>query len=130
MLKAVNPWLIVAALVACGLTFLYGLNVGEKLEQARAASTEQLAHAMEVAALKGAADAIARNRPINQYRREVVEREVRTVPDYSRCLHSDDSMRALNAALENKPLSSGDSVVSKADAASGQDIRNDHNETR
>jgi hypothetical protein len=125
-----NPWLILAGLLACGLIFWTGLSAGQTLERGRAASTEQLARAMEAAALRGAAEAIAKNRPINRYQTEVLEREVVRVPDYSRCVHSADSMRALNAALEDRPLATGDRVVSEADTVERQHVRSDNLEAR
>lgn len=112
-----NPWVIVGVLIALSASFFYGTTVGRDHAVAAQVTAEHRDAAVEAAAQKGAAAAIAANKPINQYRTQVLEHETRVVPDYSRCVHSDDSLRALNADLEHRSLTPGAGVVPDADQA-------------
>lgn len=107
-----NPYLIIAAGIALLLSGVFGFRLGAEHQIASQAKTVQLIAAVEQRAQLGAATAIAANKPVHQYNKQVVEREVRTVVDYSKCEHSDDGLRAVNAALANtRTESASDSVV-------------------
>ncbi len=111
-----NPYVLAGAMVALFLAGLGGFKLGKDHILAQQVETVQLIAAVEERAQVGAAAAIAKNKPVNRYNTQVVEHEVRTVVDYSKCMHSDDGLRAVNGALENKraePVSGG--VVPDAD---------------
>lgn len=86
--------------------------MGEDHQVAKQTKTQELIAQVKEQAQQGAAEAIAKNRPVNQYNKQVLEREVRIVPDYSKCVNSPDGLSAINSALENKRAESlGSGVV-------------------
>ncbi|HZT03680.1 MAG TPA: hypothetical protein VFA39_15575 [Steroidobacteraceae bacterium] len=105
---------IIAGLLALAGMFIVGIKVGAEHEVAKHARDEQLMAAVEQRTQSAVADAIAKMKPIHQITRQVLEREVRTVPDYSRCVNSADGMRALNGALTNQPVTARDVGVPDA----------------
>ena len=117
MLSLTNPWVLLALLLVIAGAGVEGAKLGSDHEIAKQAKVQDLIAQVKEQAQQGAAEAIAKNRPINQYNKEVLEREIRTVPDYSRCFNSDDGMHAINSALENKRAESpGSGVVPKSNA--------------
>lgn len=112
-----RPYIILAVLVSVLLSGALGAKLGKDYAEGQHARTELLVKAVAEQAQLGAAAAIAANRPINVHTKQVLDREVRIVPDYSRCVHSPDGLRAINAALENRAVASGDSLVPGANTA-------------
>jgi hypothetical protein len=106
-----NPWFLLAILLLAGGAFAYGAKVGADFARGKAAETAALIEGVEERAQNGAAKAIATIKPVNRYSKEVLTREIQTVPDYSRCHLSPDGVRALDALLENRPIAAGDSVL-------------------
>ncbi len=102
MLSLTNPWVILALLLVIAGAGVEGAKLGADHEIAKQAKVQDLIAQVKEQAQKGAAEAIAKNRPINQYNKEVLEHEIRVVPDYSRCVNSPDGMRAINSALEGE----------------------------
>lgn len=117
MVKLLNPWVILGIVLLLLAAAAGGAKLGSDHQIAKQAKTEALIAAVEKRAQIGAATAIAENKPVHQFNKQVIERETRIVPDYSRCVHSDAGLRALNSALENTRAESvGDSVLPDADA--------------
>ncbi len=110
-MRLVNPWVLLAIVLAVLASGGLGLKLGKEYAEGKAAKTEVLIRAVQEQAQLGAAAAIAANKPVNTYTKQVLDREVRIVPDYSRCVHSPDGMRAINGALENKPVAVSGGVV-------------------
>jgi len=106
---------LLGLVVSIASAFASGAWTGKEYAEGRAAQAAQLIADTREQAMRGAAEAIAKNKPVHQHIKQVLEREIRTVPDYSRCVHSPDGLRSVNAALENKPI--GDSVVPDADTS-------------
>lgn len=97
-----NPWIILAMVLAMAGATAGGYKLGSDHQLASQAKTEDLIAKVKEQAQQGAAEAISKNRPINQYNKQVLDREIRIVPDYSRCVHSPDGLQSINSALENK----------------------------
>lgn len=112
-----NPYLIIAGLFACRGLAISGFTFGVKYESGQHAKAAQLVADVREQAQLGAAAAIAKNWPINQTVRQTLEKEIRIVPDHSRCMHSDDGLRAVNAALEDRAVEPSGGVVPGADTA-------------
>lgn len=110
-MKLLNPWILLSVLVLVLLSGALGVKLGKGYAEGKQARTELLIKAVAEQAQLGAAEAIAANKPTNVYTKQVLDREVRIVPDYSRCVNSPDGLRAINAAIENQPV-----------AASGVDV--------
>ncbi len=103
---------VVAAIVG---SFFYGMDLGADRAFAQQKRTEQIVADAGEAARRAAAEEIAKIKVVNQTTRQVLERETRIVPDYTACRNSPDGLRAINGALENRPIGAGDRVVPKAD---------------
>lgn len=110
-----TPWAILGVLLAVLAAGGTGAKLGKDYAEGKAAQTQLLVEQVRKQAELGAADAIAANKPVNVYTKQVLDREVRIVPDYSRCVNSPDGLRAINAALENKPVGAGGSAVPGTD---------------
>ena len=115
-----NPYVLLAIVLAwvgsVGGAFFYGRTTG--IDHAVAEQTEDAALIEEAAsaAQRGAAEEIAKIKVTNQVNRQVLEREIVEKPVYRDCVNTDDGLRAINAALENRPLPAGDSKLPDADA--------------
>lgn len=117
MFKLVNPWVILAAVLALAAAGWQGFRLGADHEIAKQARLEAVIEKVRDAAQQAAAAEIANIKIVNQTHRQVLEREIRTVPDYSACRNSPDGMRAINQALGNRPESAGSGVVPGANPA-------------
>lgn len=115
MIRLINPWVVLGVLLLLGVAAGSSFHLGKEYAEGKAAKTEILVRQVQEQAQLGAAQAIAALQPRNVYTKQVLDREVRIVPDYSRCVHSPDGLRAINGALENKSVASSDSVVPGAD---------------
>jgi ribosomal protein S13 len=81
----------------------FGLTQGKRIERGKQADRESLVEAVKDAAIQSAATAIASIRVENTTIRQELEREIRTVIDYSQCRNSPDGLRAINDALRAEP---------------------------
>lgn len=103
-----------AVLLLAG-AYAYGVKAGTASAEANQVRTElAIAKAGEAFALV-AATAVSKVRVVNHTSKQVLEREIHIVPDYSACRHSDDGLRAINGALANEPVAPGDSSLPQAD---------------
>lgn len=114
-----NPYALLASVVAAAAVtigaFFFGLNVGADREVAKQAREGVLIEKVSTAAQEAAAREIAKIRVTNTTQKQVLEREIINVPDYSLCRHSPDGMRAVNSALENRAEPAGDRGLPRAD---------------
>lgn len=101
MFRLLNPWFLLAMLLALAGSFLYGMNVGRDRAEAKQAQREQLIEDVREAAQQSAAQEIAKIKIVNQTHRQVLEREIRNVPSGS-CVLSPDGVRALNEILTGR----------------------------
>lgn len=112
----INPWFIIAAMIAFGAAtggaYLRGRSDGKDNCQAEASRDERVALVATEAAASAAAHAISQikvqNRTIqNEAQKTVSERVV-----YRDCAHTPDGMLTINAALTGKrPEPASSSVV-------------------
>lgn len=110
---------LVAAVASLALlisAFGLGVKVGNEHQIAKRASEAELIAAVEQRTQLVVAEAIAKMKPTHQITKQVLEREIRIVPDYSRCVNSADGLRAINGALTNEPVTPGDRGMSNVDA--------------
>jgi anti-sigma factor RsiW len=114
-----NPYLMLAGgaaiVVAIGGSFLFGMDVGADRSYAAQKRTEQIIADTGAAAKLAAAEEIAKIKVVNRNTQQVLERETRIVPDYTHCRNSPDGLRAINGALEDRPVSPDSRVVPEAD---------------
>jgi len=100
-----NPYLIIGALLMCGVTgvagYGYGHRAGVDRTIASQASAEQIRRDTIEAANQGAAAAIAEMKPINTTIYQKATHEVRTNTVYD-CRHSDGMRERVDAALTGR----------------------------
>lgn len=119
MLKILsNPYVLVALLLALGGSFFWGMRVGADREVATQARIEARVRQTEDASARAAAEAIARIEVVNKTTRQVLEREIVEKPVYRDCRNTDVGMRAIDAALENRPVPASDSGVPETNTPS------------
>lgn len=117
----INPYVLLAAVLVAIGAFFYGTHVGAAGEIAEQAKTQALVASISAEAQKGAAAAIAKNRPLHttiQQKAEVITRENKI---YTECVNGDDMQRLLDAARRNGQAGAepaGDSGVSSGSGAS------------
>ena len=111
-----NPYLILAALAAILGAYFYGRHDGSEIAAAQRLRDEQVARQVFDQAQAAAAGEIAKIKVVNQVNRQVLEREIVEKPVYRECVNTDDGLRAINAALENRPLPAGGGKLPEADA--------------
>ena len=123
MLKFLNPWVILAVVLAILGAGAYGVHLGQSLEQAKRAKELSLEEKIQ----QTIAGEVSKIKVINRPKIEKLETITREVPVYNSCEHSDDAFRLLNDILTGKTtVGPGDSVVPATDGADGQEIRNDN----
>jgi hypothetical protein len=107
-----NPWFVLVGVLAIGSVatgaYVKGGNDRENAIIAQDAKNEVLAQRMGDKMLSVAAKAISEIPVKNVYNKQVLEKEITRVPDYTACHASADGMRAVNDALANhgKPADS------------------------
>lgn len=109
----------IAAVIWCVTlvgAFWYGNQVGGDREVAKQVKIDQVVAATREAAQQGAADAIAKNKPYNNYIKGRVETIVRENTVYRDCAHTPDGLRLINEALTGRPVAPGGSVVPRVNA--------------
>lgn len=112
MLKLLlNPWFLLSALLAIAGAGAGGIKLGIDYAEGQHAKESVLIEKAGRAAQIAAAEQIAQIKIVNQTNRQVIEREIRTVPDYSACKHSPDGLRAINEALTGRASAPSNSVV-------------------
>lgn len=101
-----NPYLILGAVLFWGASVAgagwYGLELGDDRATARQARDDQVRQETRDAAQQGAADAIAKLKPVNTTIRAKTETIVRESPVYRDCLNTPDGMRSINSALAGR----------------------------
>lgn len=108
-----NPWIILAVVIALAGATAGGAKLGRDHEIAKQKKTEDLIALVKEEAQQGAAAAIAKNRPLHttiQQRAETILRE-NTV--YTSCVNEPELERLLNAARKDGRATgpAGDSVM-------------------
>lgn len=116
-----NPYVLLAIVLAWGASvtgaFFFGRDTGHDSVIAEQEKTRQLIEDVSRRAQEGAAGEIAKIKVVNQVNRQVLEREIVEKPVYRDCRNTADGVRAINAALENRPLPAGDRELPGADPA-------------
>lgn len=107
MLGFVNPWVILAALLAAGGSYAWGRHDGGRLEAAKHDAEYVLIAKTTEAAQRGAAGEIAKLTIQHVTIQQKVERTIREIPVYRDCQHPDGVVRDVNAALGNRPVAPG-----------------------
>lgn len=114
-MKLLNPWVLLGILALSGSAYGVGQYHGRGIEKGKQAEKTAIIEDVRNAAMQSAALAISEIKIENTTVRQELEREIRTVVDYSQCRNSPDGMSAINRALRAEPA--GDSKLSDADAA-------------
>lgn len=105
MFGALNPWLLLGAVLTILVSFGTGVATGKSWQEGRQAKEEVLIQKAAEAAQMAAAEAISRIEVKNVTIKRQIEREVREVPAYRDCVHSDGGLRVVNEALAgSKPV--------------------------
>lgn len=105
----------VAASIA-SISGYYGFRSGANAMIAEQAKEDRIAFTVREDAMRGAAEAIAANRPIHRTIINKVQHELQTNTIYRDCRHNDEQLRNINAAIEGKRASqpAGDNKLPKA----------------
>lgn len=122
-----NPYLVIAALLAVLGAGAAGFKLGADHEQAsQAREDQQVAKAVDAANATAAA-AIAKLRPKYTTIQAKVQNEVQKVPVYlsSGCDHSDNGLRLVNEALSGYAKPVGGLKLPRLDAFGGTFLRGD-----
>lgn len=112
-----NPYLIIAALVAVMAAGAGGFRLGVDHEKASEADKQETVQAAVDAANQSSAKAIAGLRPIYTTIQSEVQREIQTNTVYADCRHSPDGLRLLNQALNGGAKSPSGGELPKVDAS-------------
>ena len=116
-----NPYILLAVVLAWGASvtgaFFFGRDTGQDNVIAEQEKTRVLVEDIERRAQQGAAAEIAKIKVVNQINREVLEREIVEKPVYRECRNTADGVRAINAALENRPVAPDGGELPGADPA-------------
>lgn len=91
--------------------FFYGTGVGKDAEVAKQAAVATAIEDTRKAALKGAADAIAKIKVVNTTIKGATETIVRENVVYRDCRHTPDGLRNVNEALTGRAGPPGDRLV-------------------
>lgn len=105
-----NPYLIIAALVACLGAGWGGFTLGVDHQKASESDKKELLEEAVGILSDASAKAIAKIRVNNTTIKQEVERETHTNTIYADCKHSDNGLRLVNSALTNsepKPADGG-----------------------
>jgi hypothetical protein len=117
-----NPWVLLAAVVALGLShlgaFLYGEHTKENSILAEQMRQEELVDKVEGAV----AERLAKMKPIQTTVYQKATHEVVHEVQYRECIHSASGLQLVNAALTNSPAPS-DSKLPGTDAPTGEHVR-------
>lgn len=97
MLYAIGAGVAVAVAVFYG-----GFKAGENSVEANNARVDAAIMSTRNAAMEGAANAIAANKPISMTITNEVQREIRTNTVYATCLNTAAGLRGINEAITGK----------------------------
>jgi uncharacterized protein HemX len=111
-----NPYLIIAALVAVLAAGAGGFKLGADHEIASQAREQKHITEAVDAATTAAAQAIATIKPKYTTIQNEVQREIRTNTVFADCKLPPDSLRLVNQALNAGTVTTADSKLSKPDA--------------
>ena len=112
-----NPWLILAGLLALAGAFGSGVSVGNKWAEGRQAiENNHIAEAVD-AANTASAQAIAGIKVTNKTIQNQLEKQIETHTVYTDCRLDPVGLQLANQALEGRTKRSGDSKLPEADPA-------------
>lgn len=101
-----NPYILLALVIGWGMSVAgagwYGMGLGEDKIIAKQASEDKIRQETREAAQQGAADAIAKLKPVNTTIRAKTETIVRENTVYRTCLNTPDGMRSINSTLTGR----------------------------
>ena len=117
-----NPYVLLALVIGWGASVAgagwYGMGIGEDKIIAKQASDDKIRQETREAAQQGAADAIAKLKPVNTTIRAKTETIVRENPVYRDCVNTADGLRSINSALAGRIAEpAGGEQLPKADGA-------------
>lgn len=117
-----NPYILLALVIGWGASVAgagwYGIGLGEDRIIAKQASDDKIRQETREAAQQGAADAIAKLKPVNTTIRAKTETIVRESPVYRDCLNTPDGLRGINSAITGRIAEpAGGQQLPKADGA-------------
>jgi len=117
-----NPYVLLALVIGWGASIAgtgwYCIGVGEDKIIAKQASDDKIRQETREAAQQGAADAIAKLKPVNTTIRAKTETIVRESTVYRTCLNTPDGVRNINAALSGRTAEpAGGEQLPKANGA-------------
>lgn len=107
MFGALNPWLLLGAVLTILAAFTGGVATGKSWQEGQQAKEEVLIQKAAEAAQMAAAEAISQIEVKNVTIKRQIEREVREVPAYRECVHSDGGLRVVNEALRGSQPAGG-----------------------
>ena len=116
-----NPYILLALVIGWGASVAgagwYGMGVGEDRIIAKQASDDQIRKVTFDAAQQGAAEAIAKNKPINNTIVQKVQHEIRTDRIYTECRVPAAGVQLANQAITGRPAEpAGGEQLPPADA--------------
>jgi len=105
-----NPYVLLALVIGWGASVAsagwYGIGLGEDRIIAKQASDEQIRRSTLEAAQQGAADAIAKLKPVNTTIVQKTQREIRENTVYAECRVPASGMQLANQAITGRPAES------------------------
>ncbi len=114
-----NPWLLLAVVLAWGASvggaFFYGEGVGEARVKAGQKDRDDLVREIRDAGQKGAAEAIAKLKPRNVTIRQEIAREIETHHVYSDCRIPPHGVRLANEAITGRAEPAGGGELPRAE---------------
>ena len=117
-----NPYVLLALVISWGASIAgtgwYCIGIGEDKIIAKQSSDDKIRQETREAAQQGAADAIAKLKPVNTTIRAKTETIVRENTVYRTCVNTPDGLRSINSALAGRSAEpAGGEQLSKADGA-------------
>lgn len=113
----INPWVILAAVVAVIAAYMGGRHDGREIADAQRLRDEQVARQVFDQAQAAAAGEIAKIKVINKTIHAEVRREIHQEPVYRDCRNTDVGLRGINAALAGRPEPADGGKLPDLDAA-------------
>lgn len=122
-----NPWILLAVVLLWGASVSsagwFGYGAGRDSEIANRVENEEIARVAREAAQQGAADEIAKIKPVHTTIRQTLHRELQTSVVYRDCRHTPDGLRALNQALTGRVDAVAESGLRTDAGARGRLVR-------
>lgn len=120
-----NPYLIIAALVAVMGAAYGGFTLGVDHEQASQARQDDVVRKVVEEVNTATAVSLSKISVKNTTIRQELEREIKTNTVYRDCSHSDDGLRIVNEALTGNARPAGDRKLPGTDTLDGSILRGD-----